>query len=69
VWDGIRTKLNRDIASKDSIMGADLSVDLTVHAPSEPGKYVLVIDLVQEGVQWFAGNGSETPKIEFNVIE
>lgn len=67
VWDGIRTKLPRDLPPKDSIIGANLTIDLSVHAPSQPGQYFLMIDLVQEGVQWFADNGSETPRIEFNV--
>lgn len=63
VWDGVRTKLPEDIAT-----GKSIDVPLLVKAPSEPGKYILVIDLVQEGALWFADTGSQTATLAF-VIE
>lgn len=55
VWDGVRTRLPEDIRKDKSI-----DVSLSLKAPSEPGKYTLVVDLVQEGALWFADTGSQT---------
>jgi hypothetical protein len=33
---------------------------LTVTAPSRPGSYQLELDMVEEGVTWFTGKGSQT---------
>lgn len=63
VWDGVRTKLPQDIAK-----GKSADISLSLKAPSEPGKYVLVIDLVQEGALWFADTGSQTATLAY-VIE
>jgi SAM-dependent methyltransferase len=43
-------------------LGPDDSVDVSVpvNAPAKPGRYVLELDLVQEGVTWFAEQGSRT---------
>jgi SAM-dependent methyltransferase len=38
--------------------GESAAIALTVTAPSLPGRYVLVLDLVQEDVAWFEGKGS-----------
>jgi SAM-dependent methyltransferase len=38
--------------------GESIAIALTVKAPSAPGRYVLVLDLVQEDVAWFEGRGS-----------
>ncbi|OIR10715.1 hypothetical protein GALL_74850 [mine drainage metagenome] len=62
VWDGIRTELPADIKR-----GKSIDVALIVKAPSEPGKYSLVIDLVQEGVQWFADTGSQTTTLTYFI--
>jgi len=43
----------------DLAPGDETEVPLTVTAPSEPGNYVLEIDMVQEGVAWFASKGSK----------
>lgn len=50
-----RSTLPRDLASGDV---ADLSLQIT--APSQPGQYTLELDMVQEGVAWFAHRGSST---------
>ena len=38
--------------------GGEFAVSLTVQAPQTPGRYELALDLVQEGVTWFADRGS-----------
>lgn len=49
---------------------ADGSVrlELTVTAPSEPGQYICEIDLVHEGVCWFADRGSAAANIAVTVV-
>ena len=47
--------------------GLEWPVLLTMHAPSEPGRYVGEIDLVHEGVTWFAGKGSPTLRFTIDV--
>jgi hypothetical protein len=43
----------------DLAPGEEIEVPLTVTAPIEAGSYVLEIDMVQEGVAWFASKGSK----------
>jgi hypothetical protein len=62
VWDGVRTALPEDIKGGESIR-----VSLAVKAPQEPGEYVLIIDLVQEGVIWFAGANSKTAALTYLI--
>jgi hypothetical protein len=62
VWDGIRTVLPEDIKN-----GSALDVMLALKAPSEPGKYLLVVDLVQEGALWFADTGSQTATMAYTI--
>lgn len=40
--------------------GETVQLDLFVTAPSVPARYVLELDLVQEGVSWFQARGSST---------
>lgn len=47
-FDGVRSLFQSPIAPGNSV-----EVDVGVEAPSEPGRYKLVLDLVEEGVQWF----------------
>lgn len=47
--------------------GQRAELELRILAPSKPGKYVLEIDIVQEGIQWFATAGSQTLRIPVNV--
>ena len=51
VWDGSRANLATDVAP-----GQSATVQLPVSAPYGGG-YVLRLDLVQEGVSWFSGEG------------
>jgi SAM-dependent methyltransferase len=47
--------------------GGRVSVDLTISAPATPGRYLLEVDLVEEGVTWFAGAGSPVLSAEVTV--
>jgi SAM-dependent methyltransferase len=47
--------------------GEQHSVPLTVRAPIEPGTYLCEVDIVQEGVTWFADRGSRPVRIEVRV--
>jgi len=62
VWDGLRTKLPEDIGK-----GKSVDLQLILKAPEEPGKYTLVIDLVQEGALWFHETGSQTATLIFEI--
>jgi hypothetical protein len=53
VWDGIRTNLTGNVAAGANVTNLASSVK----APSSPGTYCLVFDLVQEGVTWFSTQG------------
>jgi LCP family protein required for cell wall assembly len=53
VFDG-----KRSIISEDGVnVGEEIVFDLAVISPSEPGEYILQVDLVQEGVTWFSFRG------------
>ena len=52
VWDGARGLLPADIAPGQSAI-----VSVPVTSPEQLGSYLLRIDLVQEGVAWFSGQG------------
>jgi LCP family protein required for cell wall assembly len=53
VFDG-----RRSIISEDGVnVGDEIVFDLVVISPSEPGEYILQVDLVQEGVTWFSFRG------------
>ena len=54
VWDGPRTPLTADVPP-----GQSATITLAYTAPSKAGTYVLVIDLVREGVSWFQFLGSQ----------
>ncbi|HKV37763.1 MAG TPA: hypothetical protein VJX67_01015 [Blastocatellia bacterium] len=47
--------------------GRSVKLQIEVEAPPEPGKYVLELDMVQEGVAWFAGKGSQPLRLEVEV--
>lgn len=52
VWDGARAALAADLAP-----GRSAVVSLPVSSPPARGTYTLRLDLVQEGVAWFSGQG------------
>ncbi len=47
--------------------GTEFDSELQVTAPLVPGDYVLELDLVQEGIAWFAERGSRPARIEVRV--
>jgi acyl carrier protein len=47
--------------------GRSATVELTVTAPREAGRWLLEIDLVDEGVDWFKERGSKPCLLELNV--
>ncbi len=51
----------------DLAPGGEREFRLTVNAPKEPGDYVLEIDMVQEGVSWFALKGSSPARLRVKV--
>ncbi len=52
IWDGTRTPLAANVEP-----GASANVSLKVGTPRDPGTYTLTIDLVREGIGWFASFG------------
>ena len=63
LWDGERAELDRDVNPGDIV---DLSLALT--APERPGRYSLVLDMVQEGISWFFLHGTIPAKIAVDVV-
>jgi hypothetical protein len=47
--------------------GESLSLTVSVDAPGEPGRYILALDLVEEGVTWFSEAGAPMCEKAFNV--
>ena len=61
-WDAARIELPKDVEPRASI-----TVPLEVTAPERPGTYTVVLDLVQEGVGWFADRGTLPAKLNVTV--
>ena len=55
--------------SKNLKPGEEAQVPLLVTAPTEPGDYILEVDLVQEQVAWFSEKGSQTAKTKVTVVK
>ena len=51
----------------DLAPGQETSLSFTVAAPPDPGNFVLEIDMLQEGVSWFGGKGSQTLRTRVTV--
>jgi SAM-dependent methyltransferase len=62
VLDHARTPLARDLAPLDTI-----EIESSPAAPGEPGRYLIEIDLVAEGIAWFGALGSPTVGFELVV--
>ncbi|HZP95170.1 MAG TPA: SpoIID/LytB domain-containing protein [Candidatus Limnocylindria bacterium] len=62
VWDGARTPIGADLAP-----GGSRTLQLAFTAPSSSGTYTLAIDLVREGIGWFADGGSPPARAAFSV--
>jgi hypothetical protein len=60
--DFLRLPLPRDVAPGE---GVELRAE--VELPRAPGRYAVELDLVDEGVAWFASEGSPTVRIPIEV--
>ncbi|HEV7889147.1 MAG TPA: glycosyltransferase family 39 protein [Pyrinomonadaceae bacterium] len=47
--------------------GESREMELTINAPKEPGEYTLEVDVLQEGISWFALKGSKTSRTRVRV--
>jgi hypothetical protein len=54
--------------SKNLNPGEETEETLQITAPSEPGDYILEVDLVQEQVAWFHDKGSPTARTNVTVV-
>lgn len=62
VFDGERTALPKNLAPHDSI-----KLNAVIKFPERPGKYTLILSMVQEGVTWFNDQGAQAPKIPVTI--
>jgi hypothetical protein len=62
VWDGLRTELERPVAP-----GERLRAELRLRGPIPPGRYLLAVDLVDEGRLWFEEVGNAPLEREVEV--
>jgi hypothetical protein len=62
VYEGERIPVPYAVKPEDRV-----ELNLTITAPEKPGQYIVVIDMVQEGVAWFEDRGSEPLKIKLEV--
>ena len=49
--------------------GLEWPVLITLRAPASPGRYVVEVDLVHEGISWWAHKGSPTLRFTIDVVE
>ncbi|MDE3103008.1 MAG: hypothetical protein KGJ98_12320, partial [Chloroflexota bacterium] len=63
VWDGVRTALGADVAP-----GASVTLQASIATPATAGTYTLTLDLVREGVAWFASLGSPPTRLPGVVV-
>lgn len=47
--------------------GEETQLQLTVNAPRSAGDYILELDMLQEGVSWFASQGSPTIRLSVKI--
>jgi len=62
IWDGTRTPLAANVEP-----GASANVTLRLGTPQGPGTYTLTIDLVREGIGWFASFGGTPYRVPATV--
>ena len=63
VWDGVRTSLPSNVAPAASVTG----LASQLRAPSTPGTYCVIWDLVREGITWFSTQSASTLARTVNV--
>jgi len=57
-----RSSLSDDLGPTEEAV-----IYMAVNAPTEPGNYILELDMVQETVAWFKDKGSETAQVRVRV--
>ncbi|MDT7780561.1 MAG: hypothetical protein QOC99_3073 [Acidobacteriota bacterium] len=57
----------RGALPRDLRPGEETEISFTVNAPQRPGEYLLELDMLQEGVSWFALKGSKTLRLPVKV--
>jgi hypothetical protein len=57
----------RGALPRDLRPGEEAVITFAVNAPQRPGDYLLEIDMLQEGVSWFALKGSKTLRVPVRV--
>jgi 4-amino-4-deoxy-L-arabinose transferase-like glycosyltransferase len=57
----------RGALPRDLRPGEEAEINFAVNAPHRPGDYLLEIDMLQEGVSWFALKGSRTLRVPVKV--
>src|SRR5919204_3430536 len=62
LWDGPRTAIGADLSP-----GASRAYTINFTAPTTSGIYTLALDLVREGVGWFADAGAPQGRVPFSV--
>jgi hypothetical protein len=65
-----RTLVNDDgrgALPRDLRPGEETDITFAVNAPRRPGDYLLEVDMLQEGVSWFALKGSKTLRVPVRV--
>ncbi len=62
-YDFARARLLKDVSPNHAC-----EIELHITLPSDPGNYFLDIDMVLEGIVWFANTGNQTLKIPMQVI-
>lgn len=63
IYDGIRTELMKPELSP----GEAIEQQISIEAPNVPGKYRLVLTIVQEGVCWFEDRGFKPAVLDIEV--
>lgn len=63
VADGERTPLPYNLSPGESV-----TLNAIVKAPKQPGKYKLILTMVQENVAWFNDQGANSSEIDIKVI-
>ena len=62
IHDGRRTPFPERL-----LPSASTTLKMTVDAPAKPGRYILAIDLVEEGVTWFSETGVKMLELPMNI--
>jgi hypothetical protein len=48
--------------------GESSALNAVIRTPSEPGRYKLILTMVQEYVAWFNDRATNSPEVEINVV-